>query len=130
MAFSNYTEQNVLDHLFGANTFTKPASRFVALFTAAPGETGGGTEVAGNNYARVAAGNFTITAGNPSTAANSSTLEFPAATGSWGTVTHCAIFDASTSGNLLAYATLTTSRTVGSGDVLRFLTGELEITLD
>jgi hypothetical protein len=39
------------------------------------------------------------------------------------------IFDASSSGNLLAYANLTASKTVSSGDVFRFDAGDIDITL-
>ena len=130
MSFTNSTEVAVLGHLFGSTTYAKPANRFVALFTVAPGENGGGTEVSGGGYARRAAGNFTITAGDPSTATNPSAIEFPTATANWGTITHVGIFDASTGGNLLAYAALTTARTVNSGDVFRFPASELTFTLE
>ena len=51
------------------------------------------------------------------------------ATGAWGTVTHVGVFDASSSGNLMAWAALTASKTVASGDVFRFDAGDLDITL-
>ena len=130
MSFTNTTETNVLGHIFGSTTFTKPANRFVGLFTAAPGETGGGTEVSGGSYARQAAGNFTITAGNPSTATNPSAIEFPTATANWGNITHVGIFDAVTGGTLLAFAPLTTARTVNNGDVFRFPASDLTFTLE
>jgi hypothetical protein len=130
MSFTNYTENAVLGHIFGSTTFTKPANRFVALFTAAPGETGGGTEATGGSYARLAAGNFTVSGTAPTAATNGAALEFATATASWGTITHVGIFDASTGGNLLAYAALTTSRAVASGDVFRFPAGDLTFTLE
>lgn len=130
MAFSDYTESQVLNHLFGSTTFTKPANRYLALFTAAPSDAGGGTEVTGGSYARILAGNFTISGTSPTLATNGSALEFATATANWGTITHVGIFDASTAGNLLAWAPLTTSRTVNLGDVFRFPAGDLDITLD
>jgi hypothetical protein len=39
------------------------------------------------------------------------------------------VFDAATSGNLLAYGTLTTSKSVSSGDVFRFNASAIDITL-
>ena len=60
----------------------------------------------------------------------SSAIEFPTATASFGTVSHVGIFDASTSGNLLAYAALTASKAIDTGDVFRVPAGDLDITLD
>lgn len=127
--FTNYSEDLVLDWLFTTASATRPTSWYVALYTVAPGETGGGTEVSGGSYARTAV-TFTVSGTAPTTASNSSAVEFPTATGSWGTIVAAGIFDADTSGNLLAFANLTTSKTVDSGDVLRFNTGEIDITLD
>jgi hypothetical protein len=131
--FSNYLEDAVLKHVFTATAYTQPA-RYIALFTVAPDDTGGGTEVTGGSYARVA-GTFTVTAGtggsgDPAEAANNAAIEFAEATASWGTVVHTAVFDAATAGNLLCHAPLTTSKAVGTGDVARFATGELVYTLD
>jgi len=67
---------------------------------------------------------------SPATATNSADIEFPEATANWGTVVAAGVFDASTGGNLLAYSNLTTSKAVSTGDVLRFNTGALDITLD
>lgn len=129
MAFTNYTEDLVLDWLFTTASATRPTTWFVALFTAAPGETGGGTEVSGGSYARTAV-TFTVSGTAPTLATNSANVEFPTASGSWGTVTHVAVFDASTTGNMLAYAALTSSKTIASGDVFRIPAGDLDITLD
>jgi len=127
--FTNFSEDLVLDWLLTNGSATRPTAWYVALYTVAPGETGGGTEVSGGSYARTAV-TFTVSGTAPTTASNSAAVEFPTATGSWGTVVAAGIFDASTSGNLLAFANLTTSKTVDSGDVLRFNTGEIDVTLD
>lgn len=126
MSFTNFLETELLDHVFGGNAYTAPSTLYVGLFTAAPGEAGGGTELSGSAYARQSVA-MSVT-GN--TASNSANVEFPAATGDWGTVTHAAIFDALTGGNMLAYATLTSSKVVETGDILRFSTGQLQVTLD
>lgn len=126
---SNYAEDLVLDWLFTTTSVTRPTTWYVALYTVAPGEGGGGTEVSGGSYARQSV-TFTVSGTAPTQAANSTAVEFPTATGSWGTVVAAAIFDASTSGNMLAYADLTTSKTIDSGDVLRFNASTLVITLD
>ena len=126
---TNYAEDLVLDWLFTNASATRPTSWYVGLYTVAPGEGGGGTEVSGGSYARTAA-TFTVSGTAPTTASNSSAVEFPEASASWGTVVAAGIFDASTSGNLIAFATLTTSKSIDTGDVLRFNTGALDITLD
>ena len=126
---TNYAEDLVLDWLFTTGSATRPTVWYVGLYTVAPSETGGGTEVSGGSYARTSA-TFTVTGTAPTTASNSVAVEFPEATGSWGTIVAAGIFDASTSGNLIAFANLTTSKAIDTGDVLRFNTGEIDITLD
>jgi hypothetical protein len=129
MSFTNYTEDLVLDWLLTTGAATRPTAWHVGLFTAAPGETGGGTEVSGSNYSRVSA-SFTVSGTAPTLATNASALEFPTASGSWGTITHVALFDAATAGNMLVFAALSASKTIGSGDVFRIPAGDLDITLD
>ena len=126
MSFSNFLETEILDHVFAGAAYTAPTTKYVALYTAAPGETGGGTELSGSAYVRKAIA--FATSGN--TTSNNAAIEFPTATGSWGSVTHVGVFDALTSGNLMAYATLTSAKTIDSGDVFRIPTGDLDITLD
>jgi hypothetical protein len=127
--FSDYLEDKVLDHVFGGNSYTAPGTLYLALYTAAPSDTGGGTEVSGGSYARKSMAAMTVSGTSPTTATNGSAVEFVTATGSWGTVTHVGVMDASTSGNLMAWAALTASKTVASGDVFRFDAGDLDITL-
>ena len=126
MSFSNTFETTVLTWAFSTSSATRPTAWHLALYTAAPDDTGGGTEVSGSAYARQGV-TFTIS-GN--TASNTSALEFPTATGSYGTVTHVGVFDAASGGNLIAYAALTTSKAIDTGDVLRVPAGDLDITLD
>ncbi len=125
MAFTSYTDNKLIDHLLGSATFTKPSSLYVALFVGEPGN--GGTEVStsGSAYARLAA-TFTISGGN---ATNTSALEWSTATSSWGTIDWVAIYDASTSGNMLVTAQLSSSKTIASGDVLRIPASNLSVTL-
>ena len=128
MAFSDYLEDKLLKHTFANTAFTTPGTVYLGLFTAAPSDTGGGTEVSGGSYARISCA-FSVSGTNPTTATNSSAAEFATATGTWGAVGWVAVFDASTSGNMLAWAALTASKTVSSGDVFRFDAGDLDITL-
>jgi hypothetical protein len=129
-SFSDYTENLVLNWLLTTNSATRPTAWYVGLFTAAPSDTGGGTEVSGSAYARKVTGTITVSGTSPTTATNSAAIEFAAASGgNWGTVTHAAIFDALTSGNMLAWAPLTTSRTINDGDVFRIPASSLTVTL-
>ena len=126
MSFTNFLETEILDHVFAGAAYTAPSTKYIGLFTAAPGETGGGTEVSGNAYARQSMAFAT----SGDTTSNNAAVEFPTATGSWGTITHVGIFDAATSGNLMVYATLTASKAIASGDVFRVPSGDLDITLN
>ena len=125
-AMSNYLENALLNAVLRNTSYTSPSTVFVALYTTDPGEGGTGTEVSGGSYARVA-GTFGAPSNGVST--NSAAIEFAQATGSWGTVSHMALYDAITSGNMLFYGSLTTSKTIESGDVFKFSTGELSVTL-
>lgn len=126
MSFTNDLETRVLQWALTNGSPTRPTAWYVGLFTAAPGEAGGGTEVSGGSYVRVAV-TFTVS-GNLAT--NSAAIEWPTATATWGTITDVAVFDALTSGNMLVYASLTSSKTIASGDVLRIPAGDLDVTLD
>ena len=126
MSFTNDLETRVLQWALTAGSPTRPTAWYLGLFTAAPGETGGGTEVSGGSYARQSAA-FTVTG---DTASNTAAVEWPTATANWGTITHVAVFDAVTGGNMLVYAALTTSKSVSTGDVIRIPAGDLDITLN
>jgi len=128
MSFSNYLETELLDHVFANNAYTAPSTLYLGLHTVTPDEDGSGTEVStsGTAYARQTVA-FTVS-GN--TATTSSAVEYPTATANFGTVTHVAIWDALTGGNMIAYAALTSSKAIDTGDVFRVPAGDLDITLD
>lgn len=125
MSFSNEFETRVLQWALTTGSPTRPTAWYIGLFTDDPTDAGTGTEVSGNAYARTAV-TFTVSG---DTASNSGAVEFPEATGSWGTITHMGIYDAATSGNLIAHAALTASKAIASGDILRFPIGEIDVTL-
>ena len=127
MSFTNFLETEILDHVFAGAAYTAPGTKYLALFTAiSDGEAGSVTELSGSAYARQSVA-FT-TSGN--TTSNNAAVEFPTATGSWGTVTHVGVYDAVSSGNLMAYATLSSSKAIATGDVFRVPSGDLDITLN
>ncbi len=124
--FSNYLENALINATLRNTSYTSPTTVYVGLFTSDPTDAGSGTEVAGGSYARTA-----VTFGAPSNgvATNNADVTFPTATGSWGTITHIGIHDASTTGNLLYHSSLTASKTVGTGDVFKISSGNLSVTL-
>ena len=127
MSFSNFLETEILDHVFAGAAYTAPTTKYLALFTAvADGEAGSVTEVSGGGYARQTVA-FT-TSGN--TTSNNAAVEYPTATANYGTVTHVGVYDASSSGNLMAYAALSSNKTIETGDVFRVPSGDLDITLN
>jgi len=127
MSFSNTFETHVLQYVFTTDSVTRPTAWYVGLFTADPTDTGSGaTEITGNNYSRVSA-TFSVSG---ATATTTAAVEFAAATGSWGTISHIGIFDASSGGNLIAHSALSASKAIGTGDVFRIPTGDIDITLD
>lgn len=122
---STYAANALLAHIFKGAAFNQPAGLYVALSTADPGESGSGlAEPAGGSYGRVSAGSFSAASARASS--NTGTVTFTKATASWGTVTHWALFDASTAGNMLAYGGLTLSKAVSTGNTVKILTGEMQ----
>lgn len=126
MSLSDTYETTTLNWLFTSGAVTRPTTWFIALYTVAPTDSTAGTEVTGGSYARQAV-TMTVTG---DTASNSATVEWPAASASWGTVVAAAIMDASTSGNIIAYGALTANKTISSGDVFRFPAGAFDVTLN
>ena len=69
-------------------------------------------------------------AASSGTASNDAAIEFTAATGNWGSVSHFGLFDASTGGNLLIHGAFSVAKTIQQGDVLKIAVGDLDITAD
>jgi hypothetical protein len=127
-ALSDYSEKLLLDWLMTNGSATRPTAWYVALYTAAPSDSGGGTEVSGNGYAREAVV-FDAASSPAGTTSNTGAVSFTAAGGAWGTITHIGIFDADTGGNLLWHGGLTAPKTVGDGDTLEFAIGNIDLTI-
>ncbi len=127
-ALSDHAEKLLLDWMMTSGTATRPTAWFVALYTAAPSDAGGGTEVSGAGYVRQAVA-FDAAATPGGTTSNSADVSFTAAGGDYGTVTHLGIFDASSSGNLLWHGILTAPKAVEDGDTITFSTGNIDLTM-
>lgn len=137
-AFSNYLEAGLLNFVFNENSdsLSTQIHTFVALFTGAPTDAGGGTEVTGGAYARkrVYKAGGTSPAWNAAGADgigylvdNANAISFTAATASWGTVGWFGIFTSSAAGSLLMHGALDASKVVGSGDTFKFPAGNLNL---
>lgn len=132
-AMTDFLEQKIGDELFRGVAYAAPDT-YLALFTAAPGEAGGGTEVSGGSYARQLIENDGATQPYWNAYAagvydNNGDITFPQATASWGTITHWAIFDAVSAGNMLIYGALDESKTVGNNDTFKINSGALNLTM-
>lgn len=143
--FSDYMENMLIDAIFRGQTFTAPIALYAALFTAPGTDAGGGTEVAGGSYARVAvpktlagwagtqgAGTTVASTGTGGATSNNGVVTFPTPTAAWGSITHFAVYDAVSGGNLIVPTTaLTTPKTVNNGDPApSFAIGALTFSLD
>ncbi len=137
--FSNYVMDNVLNTTLRGVAFPLPSAVYVAAFKTDPTPAGTGTEVNTTEwpaYARIdAADGGAIStgwtapadgAGGRKESTNAKQLVYAANDGA-GTVavTHWALFDAVTSGNLLIPDALDTAKDVEVGDELGFDIGDL-----
>lgn len=125
-AMTDYLADAVRDHVLRNTAYTSPTTVYLALFTTATTEAGGGTEVTGGSYARQA---ITFAAGTLSGQADQSgSITFssmPAAT-----VVNMAVFDALTVGNMLFHGRLPRQRAVAGGADFVLNTGDLKILID
>ena len=127
--FSDYLENELLDHLMGKGEYTPPTV-YVALSTADPTDDASGLSEPSDGYARVETEAADWNAASSGSIDNANDISFPEASGSWGTITHVALYDAATNGNMLGYSALDSSQAVASGEILKFAAGDLAISLD
>ncbi len=142
-AMTDYLENKLLDFVLRGQTFTPPTNVYLALYTVAPTDAGGGTEVTGGAYARVAvpcsstdwagtqgAASTGASTGSSGTTSNNNTLTFPTPTASWGTIVAVGLFDATTAGNLLFYGPLAANQVVNTGNTVSFAPGSASLQID
>lgn len=142
-SLTDYAENKVVDALLRGQALGAPATWYIGLDTGACTETGGGTEVTGNNYARVAvsssltawagtqsAGSTVASSGTGGTTSNNASINFPTPSAGWGTVLSVRWWDASTAGNAWICVTLTASKTINSGDTVSFPAAALTFQAD
>ena len=128
---TDFYEDRLVAYHRGTQPAAPPANWYISLHTATTTDAGGGTEVSGGAYARVAVAastaQWTASSAGNGTTSNVNAITFPAATANWGTVVDFAIWDASSAGNMWFHGPLTTSRTINSGDTFSFGANALTI---
>ena len=130
-SFADYAEAKMLDHVFKIASFTVPSNLYIALSTTTPADDGSNvTEPVGNGYARTLCNTWTRSATSPTQVQNTSAVTCPTATGSWGTLTHFVIYDASTLGNVIAWGALGSSQAIALNDIAQFAANALTVTQD
>lgn len=134
-AASNYLENKVLDHVLKNTAYTQPSNLYLGLFTNTSGNAAANLEagtltdevsLSGTAYARMT---VAFSAASGGTSATSATVTFATATAAWGTITHVAILDNATSGNVLFWGAVTTAKAIDSGDTFQITSGNLSISL-
>ena len=125
MSYTDYLENEIQDHVHGVGSFTAPAAQYLALFSVAPTDAGGGTELTGNGYARQA---ITFGASSGGVSSNTVAVTFSAVGGDWSPAIAAAVMDASTAGNMLEWNAIT-SVTVLNGSDLVYAIGDIDSTL-
>lgn len=120
MAKTDYLEQKILNHVLRNIAYTPPVAVYLALFSTATTDAGGGTELTGGGYARQQS-TFGAPVGN--VCQNSAQVSFPIASGAWSPATYGALFDAASGGNMLYHGPLSAQKTVALGEQLIFPIG-------
>ena len=127
-ALSDYAEKLLLDYSMTTGSVTRPTAWYVALYTVAPSDSGGGTEVSGGGYARQSV-TFAAATSGAGTTSNTGDVSWTASGAAFGTVVAIGIFDAVSGGNLLWHGNMTASKTIADGDTLEFSAGNIDLTL-
>lgn len=129
-SFSNYWESSILNHIFGKSNYSL-TKVYIGLLTNEPNEDGTSiSEPDFPSYARVLTNASSWDMAFEGSIENISNITFAMACENWGKITHFALFDTASDGNILAYGSLSPSKNVNSGDIPRFAPGDLLVCLD
>ena len=124
---SSYLRNKLLDHSLGTTAYTKPTAVYLAAFVGDPG--GAGAEVSAVTHEEYVRPGVTFAAASDGSAASNADATFPVAAGDWGIISHLALLDAQTEGNLLWYGPMTQSKEIQSGDQLKVASGNFTASL-
>lgn len=136
---SVYTKQNVINSILRGVALPLPATVYVSLHTADPG-VDGANEISAVSWPGYTRRDASAGIGGPSSgwsaadtngnSKNAKQITFPN-NNSPGpiTITHFALWDAATGGNMILSGTLATARTLAVGDIIVFDVNALSATL-
>jgi hypothetical protein len=127
---SDYLETAMLLHVLGETPYTHP-QQFMSLSEAdILDDASGNDEHTGDNYSRPEVTAWDAGAGRLT--ANTSLIEFPQASGTWGggDMAFWGIWDAVSGGNLLAHGSLDVAKGIVAGNTPSFAIGEIEISVN
>ena len=129
---SDYLEGQLRAHIFRTASFAKPTNLYVSLHTANPADDATGAEATYGSYTRVLRApldaNWTAGTATDGIITNAAIVTFPASSSGTNIITHFAIWDALSAGNMLCYGTLSVSITVTTGVTPAFAIGGITIT--
>jgi len=130
-SFSDAIELEILDHVFKVGAYTAATNLYVALCTSTVLDSNTGTtiagEVSGGAYARKKCNTWETATGGSLT--NAIVLTFEQATADWGTITHFAVCDHSSTGAIIVHGAVNTAKNVGSGDTAKYATNSIKVSL-
>ena len=131
-SFSDYLENELLDHVFKPGAYTAATNLYVALLKSTPDDADTGSTLPGeiSAGAYVRKGCNTWDAASSGATENTQPCTFAQATADWGVVNHFAVCDKTTAGNVIGWGALSVTKNIQSGDTARFATGDLDVTLD
>lgn len=127
---SNEYRSKTIDKMLGGTNYTPPATVWMALYTVAPTEAGGGTECSGGSYARVSITNdaTAFPAASDGEKANGTAITFPTATAPWGTVVAWGLHQHATNDDLVVWGLLDDPEVVEDTDTKSFGVGTLQFS--
>lgn len=138
-SFSDYLENELIDHVFKTGAYTAATNLYVGLshttWAGATADAYTGTTAAHEINTNGTTGGYirkkcnTWDLASAGATENSQAVTFAQATANWGTVRSWFVADKTTKGNIIVWGTLTTAKAVSSGDTLKFATGDIDITL-
>jgi len=135
-AFSNYLEDAITAWINGTTFPAAPANVYLALYNNSPSDAGNsGTELTTTltgsaNRIGIAANQWTRVTGGTASITNTNAITITASAAGNATATHFGVFDAQTAGNLLFHGALTASKTITTGDEVKFNAASLTLNID
>jgi len=130
MSMTNYITDALLNYLFRASSFTPASTFYVGLSTTLIDETGVVSEPSGGQYARQPITRASASWTDPGSVhyiTNSTVINFPESTASWGTIKAIFLADASTSGSVLYFDNLDSFIPVGPSTKVTISAGKLKV---